>query len=736
MINLNQFIERCLAKRQALLPKLETVHESLRDLTNQLGQLERLANEAKVSEDATQNLQQRATILSANISDLVSQINEAEARTVNLLARFAKNTITIGVAGKARQGKSTILQAVTGLDDRVIPTSDGLPCTGAKSLILNRSHDPHAEIEFYTEQVFLQEIVHAYYDELGLPAPPTSLDEFQRSLLPKPEFDKPEEHAVYDRLRELHRSIDVYRPLLSRSPQRVSLSEVRDYVSQEGGRKKYVAVRCAKIFVPFPNLDVTGLAIVDLPGLGEIAKGHSAKLVQSLQQEVDAIILVKRPSPGGDDWFASDIKVFNEIKQAVPELDLADWLFIVLNRDDHNSKQVEILKSRPPQIGSSPRLLAVNCRCPEAVRQEVLLEVLHHLEHTLERMDLRQLSVLSEELGRLAKSVSSVVQPVREYFQQDTVGVEDFQKFGQLFRTFCKRLRTNLDELTDECREAAHINAQAGDLAKAIEDACDKAKTTVPVPSSEDLKGRFHDLGGWKAVVQEELHYLRSYLTHCLAETLDTQLAEMVGSAQRQIMTRVLGDPLARLLPPELQGSNDPKRQLEAFRRLLDPASHPTLIAGVDYLLAFTFSYQSHYHHRVREVMNVLDPMAFRDEGEDDPVSAIAPRSDDARRAEDVARGLRSFYERAVWNVRKRLLQETNNEPSRAIFAMVEEARDRLVRSRDIEREWESLLYPRRADIWPREFNRYAVASALRQHWQAVISTVDKTVSTLRSALK
>jgi hypothetical protein len=257
----------------------------------------------------------------------------------------------------------------------------------------------------------------------------------------------------------------------------------------------------------------------------------------------------------------------------------------------------------------------------------------------------------------------------------------------------------------------------------------------VPVPSADNLKGRFHDLGGWKAVVQEELHHLRSFLTHCLAEILDRRLAEMVEDVRRQIMARVVANPLGRVLPPDAQSGDNPRQQLEAFRRLLDPANQPTLIAGVDYLLDFSFSYQSHFHHRVREAMDPLDPMAVRDEGEDDPVTAIAPRSEDARKGEEVGRGLRSFYERVVWSVRKRLLQEMDNDPMRAIFAMIEETRDRLARARDIERQWERLLYPRRGEIWPREFNRFAVASARRQDWQAVLDAVTRTIGKLHSAL-
>lgn len=735
MSNVRHFIERVLAKRQGQQPKLEALQRYLRELEEELRDLRRLASEATASADAPDELRRRAASLAGAIGGLEIQISEAKANSANLLARFTKKTINIGVAGKARQGKSTILQAISGLDSRVIPTSDGLPCTGAKSRILHRSDDPHAEVEFYTEPEFLREIIHAYYEELRLSPVPLSLDEFKKSFPPKPQFEKPEEHAVYDKLKELHTSLETYRPYLSREPKRIRLDEVRDYVSQEDGRKRYIAVRCANIYVPFPNGDVTGLAMVDLPGLGEIAKGHSEKLVTSLRREVDAVILVKRPSFGGDDWFAQDIKVFNEIKRAVPELDLADWLFIVLNADGQNSKQVDILKSRPPQIGTSPRLLAVNCIRPDAVRQGVFLEVLRHLEQNLERTDLRQLSALAEQLTHLANDLSSALQPIWEYLHRDNIGTGDYLKFRELVRSFCRQLRINLDELTDEYREAANARTKAKEFAAAVDAACDKAKMDVPVPSAEELKGRFHDLGGWKAVVQEELHHLRSFLTYCLAETLDKSLAKMVEEVRRQIMTRVIADPLSRVLPPSARSVGDPKQHLEAFSRLLDPANQPSLIAGVDYLLMFSFSYQSHFHHRVRAAMDPLDPMATREEGEDDPVTAIAPRNEDARKAEDVARGLRSFYERVVWSVRKLLREEMENDPMRALFSMVEETRDRLVRARDIERQWESLLYPRRGEIWPHEFNRFAVASAQRLAWQSAIDAVVRTIGKLRSAL-
>ncbi len=144
MHNLRQFIEQILTKRQAQKPKLEAAQQDLRDLGQHLACLRQLATETSTNDDATSMLRQLALSLSVGITNLQSQVNDNIARTANLLSRFGKNTINIGVAGKTGMGKSTFLQAITGLNDQIIPTSAGEPCTGAKSKILHHEGEPHA----------------------------------------------------------------------------------------------------------------------------------------------------------------------------------------------------------------------------------------------------------------------------------------------------------------------------------------------------------------------------------------------------------------------------------------------------------------------------------------------------------------------------------------------------------------------------------------------------------------
>lgn len=732
MGQLREFIGSVLAKRQAHKVKLESVQLVLRELATQVEHIRRLATEASHSDDAPPQLRRRAEALLAGTASLDSRVGEADAKMTNLMARFCKNTINVGVAGKTGMGKSTFLQAISGLDDRVIPTSAGEPCTGAKSKVVHDEGEPHARIEYFKESEFLRGVVHSYYTELNL-LPPHTLTEFGGPLPSKPEGLTPGLHAVYDKLEKLHRLLPRYRDLLSRSPERISLEDIRPYVSQDDGR--YFAVRCATIHTRFPHGDVSGLGLIDLPGLGEVAKGHGEKLIQSLEQDVDAVVVIKRPLPGRAVYDTEDYKVFDLVKKTVPELELADWLFLILNRDMHNCHQVEILKNAPPKIGAQPRLIEADCRDRAEVRDRVFMQILTHFEQNLDRIDQRQLASLAEQLGELAKDLTEVVQPLADYFRTDTAGTGDYQKFEDLFRGFCQQLRVNLDKLTDEYRRQVEEKSNAREFIAAVDDACNIAKSSVPIPSAAALEKQFYNLGGWPAVVQEELHYLRSYLTHTLAEILDRRLAEVVEQVRREIMARILAEPIGRVLPAEARSGSSPRHQLEAFRRLLDSATQPNLVSGVDYLLSFSFSYQSHFHHRVRETMDPLDPMAKREDGDDEPISAIAPKEADGRAAETVGRGLRMYYERVIFTVRKRLYQEIENDPMRAIFSMVEETRDRLARARNVDRQWSEMLYPRRADIWPEEFNRFAVASAHRQDWLISIESVTRIASKLRAAL-
>jgi hypothetical protein len=701
-----------------------------------------LAGQVVGSSAAPSELTLAASALADSLGSLKSRIADLQATVAHLVARFGKNTVTIGVAGKARQGKSTLLQAISGLDDAVIPTSDGLPCTGAKSRILHQEQNPHAVIEFYSEEEFVQGIVYAYFDELGFTPRPASLTDFRRPL-PALSAATPEQHAIYQKLQEMHAGLGEFGRYLSHRTGKVALDKVRDFVSQEHGRRWYMAVKCAHIYVRFPNQDVTGLSVVDLPGLGEVAQGHGQRLAASLQQEVDAILLLKLPSAEGTLWDRGDYEVFNRIKQAVPELDLSDWLFPVLNETGQNARQVELLQRHAPDVGSPLSILSANCKDPSDVDRRVFAVVLHHLQANLGRIDQKHLTSLASQLADLAGDLEAAVKPARAFFRKDKIPTDDELRFDDLFNKFLEQLRGSLELLVDSYRrnlpEESNLmgslvrrfrkapsdhSENESEFQAAVREACDSVDRSPPLLSVGELRAQFFDKGGWKAVLQEQLHHLRSHLTHELAKNMDARLARMAQDVQRQMLGGILAEPLIRVLPEAPSASSDPRSQILALRQLLSDHAQRALAAALDYVLSFTFSYQSHFHYRVRRVMDRLDPMTA--------AGRVNPASEKADAAEAVAADLAARYHKVVANVRAQLSGELQTDPLRAIFAMVEETRDRLVRARSIEREWRSFLYPRRGDIWPADFSQFAAESARCQEWQSALDTAVQLAEKLR----
>ena len=114
------------------------------------------------------------------------------AKAIELLrvleARYSRKTINIGVSGRARVGKSTLLQAISGLEDEQIPTGSGIPVTAVRSQIFHSTTQQRATLSLHSFSTFLDEVLRPYHDELGL-EPPLSAHEFRTRKYPAKETE-------------------------------------------------------------------------------------------------------------------------------------------------------------------------------------------------------------------------------------------------------------------------------------------------------------------------------------------------------------------------------------------------------------------------------------------------------------------------------------------------------------------------------------------------------------------
>ncbi len=722
-----------LTTRHKKVLMLEKVHHGLAELGMQIDSLQEMAiNAQEIADEIPQDIVRMTAKIAKQIGGLQEEVTHLNTSIASLTQRFNKETINIGVAGKARQGKSTLLQKISGLSNKEIPTSDELPCTGTKSKIYHSEDQTQAKIEFYSKEEFLKEILYPYFDKLKM-SKPFSLKRFGEQPLSEMgnQFsdDRNLDKAIYERLAFVHKTFPSFSELLSKSPKTLELDDILNYVTQGEGRTRYLAVKTANIYTKFPNHDVTGLCLVDLPGL-EAAQGHEKKLVSSLKHEVDAVIFVKSPDVLGTDWEQTDYNVFDLVDNAVREVELANRLFIVLNEknDGSNKKQVQLLKGQPPETYSKPRILIADCSRADDVERKVFSVVLKHIENNLESTDKQYVKALSDKMDNILNVLTQAFTPALGAFNTNNADLTRERKYRTLSEKFIKDLTKGLEKLVLDVQQELNISEE---FKLKVEEICESARQSAPIPSKEELAEQYLEYSGWKGVVGEELNYLRAYLTEFLATQLDEYLQTKVNETLQKVLERIFPRALQKMLPQEMEASDDPRTLIVEFQSLLDSSEHPNIFKTFNYIRKFNFSYHSHFHYRVREEMGLLS--TYSSDSIDDIVPNDAKRENFMEKADEIARGLDSHYQQTIYQLRKKFSEKMQTDPANAILALVEEIKDRLVRTRGIKEEWKSFLDPIREQLWADELSRFNKEIALRKQWQNALDDALKCAKQIQA---
>jgi len=183
MLQRAEIIQKILDDRKPITEKTAQTIGLLQSLDNGLAELSGYLPKIHTKCDS-----EKLSQLENDLTDCRSQLRDCWADLEQLCSRFSRNTFNIGIVGNAGQGKSTFLQTLTGLSNDEIPAAPGVQhCTGAPSIIVNDT-EVFAEVEFYTVEEFLKNVIRPFYDELKLENPPESLQEFRRNTLQEKEF--------------------------------------------------------------------------------------------------------------------------------------------------------------------------------------------------------------------------------------------------------------------------------------------------------------------------------------------------------------------------------------------------------------------------------------------------------------------------------------------------------------------------------------------------------------------
>lgn len=702
-------IQDILNKRRPYIHCIEQTEASLSTLHGLIDELEQMI--AQTGNSAAIDILGRF--------GLKLQLNEERKTMAQLKARFSRDTLNIGVVGRARQGKSQLLQSLTGLGNAEIPADDRDHCTGVRSTIFHRPDQAtSANVYYYTEAEFLQEIIRPYYRALNLGGIPTSLDQFSQTSLDGVTGEGAEWNAKLIHLKKYQSLLPQYRHLLQRlSPEQITQAQIPEYVAQYDLSDKsdnprhfynYLAIREIQIFCAFPNSNVGKIAVVDMPGLGNTGLGDDTRMIEALGQQIDLVLFVRFPKGRGDHWADYDVHLYDTANKALKEIPLDQWAYQVLNMDENGSNEKNckvLLNSMAENHLSVVDTLLVNCKSPEATDTAILQPVLAYMSREINRLDRRYAQASENNLDKIRQDLHVLIQQLgQELGINAQPSDHDTGIFRPKFDEFWTKLTTAIIDLTRDLKSETDYGKDKN-FAQGLEEAVQTAKVQTGIPDIDEIDSRAKALGDYSSTYSALLKIVRTNLTGHF-QALDTHLGITVKSAKQRVVN-ALRD--AGLSP--LSDKTDVDFLWDMVELTKDTERFKTMNEALTHLANFHLLYRGFVQHRIRRHLDDL-----------------SPDSDFARDYQPDGPGVESklkLLHRMTLEKIETSLSDLLWEPSMAIFAVVEEFQDRILRAEKVERyEWENFMMDHRAEIWASEFR-----------WRALFNKINRTSEMCRLSL-
>ena len=440
-MNVKQKLTEILATRS---DKLRVVDSALAEWRMKREALLAVIDKVNAAEQVNPALAGSAEVLRRSLARVEKVLHDYEQDR----SRFARETLCIGIGGAAGQGKSTFLQAVTGLEETQIPTGDKYFTTAVRSRIENSSENC-ATADFHSEESFLRTVVKPACDNLGIPAP-TNLAEFRTAVFNIPEGERIDavKEAILRRLTDAQRALPKYEALLTgRCGQKLQLGDLRRYVAypEDGSMAgEFLAIADMVIRVPFPTTDVAQLRVVDLPGLGEAGRDLAKVQTCGMADVCDITLLVKRATKGSRfAWSQTDTFALDAMGAAVERLDdQTKYTAILANSDDPQwardcSVEIQRNLKRPFEI------VECNARDKQAVCNDTMPRILEFLAKNLPVID----AAILEKLSANAEATREVL---RRELDAVRTSVQAVAPIGESGFDFAKRLSESVAGVLSE----------------------------------------------------------------------------------------------------------------------------------------------------------------------------------------------------------------------------------------------------------------------------------------------
>jgi hypothetical protein len=458
------------------------------------------------------------------------------------------------------------------------------------------------------------------------------------------------------------------------------------------------------------------ISLIDLPGLGDTVLGDRQRLRKSLGQDVDLALFIYMP--GNRILQEEDYKLYDTASSALTELPIKKWSFMVLNRVNNpqpgiaeNGIHCEETKTR---IETEGRIQVARCLIANCAEKDeaagVLNQVLDYLETHILDLDGEYAAIVNRELKQLQTEISSFLEKARHAFVASPKSGSEFAIFRDLFNEFdhamAEGLLTLVKELRPEQLDASSNTKDAEFFATLIDSLINKCNQDTGIPSQEEIR-KMRYSGGiyktWGGIFRACLNTLRTHLrTHFRAA--DNGLKEYVDQAKVKVADIFTQTSLGNLT--SARGT-----EFLEFMATEIPAHHEVLKTAFQSLVSFEMSYRSNFQHRILKALEQLDP-----EQQGNVFSEAGKTEEELLKV--IHQVLTVFHRNTVCACRE-ALEKFEGEPSLAAFAVIDEFVDEVVRSKDIDKQWEDFMRERSSEIWPNKFGQQVGLE--KREWEQLV---------------
>lgn len=675
-----------------------------------------------------------------SFKDFYNSAENYEKKLQKLKARFTRKNLHISLVGRARMGKSLVIQKITGLDGSIVPSSDGSDCTGAKSIITNSDNqEVCAEITFYSEyelvgiiNTYLENILHNDSKNIGSVSQIRSfpIDEI------KLDYSQVRENQYLLHLRKYVDNIESFLDYLGKTIN-VAKDDIEKYVAQYSHKdfnQKYyyfLGVKSANILTKFPSEDSGKIVLLDTIGIGTTSLGVEDNMLEAVENDSDAIIFMFRPDSLGPRVSGDEIEVIDKISKRVGSEYAKEMLFWIINKVvEGKGKNIEYIQGVVDQIHSATfpvsEIFSVDCNNETEVEQKMLVPILEKISSKIQDVDRLIIESTQKQGQKTLDEYRAICQFVDKIFMNCVS--EDMKKL------WYPKIKTIRDEMLKNNLKELYIhkyNVLRNKPCDELKEASDRVlrKLFDFIPTNETVVGILNKGNDQHKALMICYNRLRLDIIDAFL-SLDSELHKLISSMKNEVLDIFRNKDKGRLelLINNEKENSDPNNWITTFLDKAEVAQkYPTIASAFEKFRHFECTVQGFLIHEVRDKLNSIDQSLQQQ------LPRIRSGLDNKPRvAEEITELLKDCIS-DIHNELRSTLVGLCKVPNRAMYAAITDLYDRaFLEDRDsmgdyeVEAQWMYLYEDWMHIIWKEEYESKMSVQSKARELNSIIDEIRK----------